>query len=57
MQPNEFIQQVSHETIYAAIYAQPYLNLRRQLTACLRRPRSERMSRSRTRTGAIRFPA
>jgi transposase, IS30 family len=47
MQPNEFIQPVSHETIYTAIYAQPSGELRRQLIACLRHHRSERMPRSR----------
>jgi IS30 family transposase len=40
-------RQVSHETIYTAIYAQPRGELRRQLIACLRHGRSTRMPRSR----------
>src|SRR5271169_3773332 len=39
--------QISHETIYNAIYAQPRGELRRQLIACLRQGRSTRMPRSR----------
>lgn len=39
--------QVSHETIYAAIYARPYGELRRQLVACLRHHCTDRMPRSR----------
>ena len=56
MYPNDLTQQVSHETIYApkevplgdtAIYARPYGELRRQLVACLRHHRTDRMPRSR----------
>ena len=39
--------QISHETIYNAIYAQPRGELRRQLVACLRHRNSKRMPRSR----------
>jgi len=39
--------QISHETIYNAIYAQPRGELRRQLIACLRQGKSTRMLRSR----------
>ena len=45
--PNEPERQVSHETIYTAIYAQPRGELRRQLIACLRHGRSTRMPRTR----------
>ncbi|MEM5346327.1 IS30 family transposase, partial [Paraburkholderia azotifigens] len=47
MYPNDSSQRVSHETIYTAIYARPYGELRRQLVACLRHHRSDRMPRSR----------
>ena len=47
MHPNDSSQRVSHETIYTAIYARPYGELRRQLVACLRHHRSDRMPRSR----------
>jgi len=47
MFPPDPTQQVSHETIYTAIYAQPRGELRRQLIACLRRGRSTRMPRTR----------
>jgi IS30 family transposase len=47
MYPTEPTQQVSHETIYTAIYAQPRGELRRQLIACLRHGHSTRMSRAR----------
>src|SRR5665647_819812 len=40
--PNESERNVSHETIYTAIYAQPRGELRRQLIACLRFGRSTR---------------
>ena len=46
MYPNDSTQQVSHETIYTAIYARPYGELRRQLVACLRHHRTDRMPRS-----------
>jgi IS30 family transposase len=47
MYPDDPSQQVSHETIYTAIYARPYGELRRQLVACLRYHRTDRMPRSR----------
>ena len=47
MWPHDPSQQVSHETIYTAIYAQPRGELRRQLIACLRHGRSTRMPRKR----------
>jgi IS30 family transposase len=47
MWPNDSTQQVSHETIYTAIYAQPRGELRRQLIACLRHGHSTRMPRTR----------
>jgi IS30 family transposase len=45
--PTDPTQQVSHETIYTAIYAQPRGELRRQLIACLRHGHSTRMPRTR----------
>jgi IS30 family transposase len=45
--PDDPDLQVSHETIYTAIYAQPRGELRRQLIACLRHGRSTRMPRTR----------
>ncbi len=45
--PDDSSMQVSHETIYTAIYAQPRGELRRQLIACLRHGRSTRMPRKR----------
>src|SRR5471032_2699341 len=45
--PDDPDMQVSHETIYTAIYAQPRGELRRQLIACLRHGRSTRMPRTR----------
>lgn len=45
--PDDPSKQVSHETIYTAIYAQPRGELRRQLVACLRHGRSTRMPRKR----------
>jgi IS30 family transposase len=45
--PDESERNVSHETIYTAIYAQPRGELRRQLIACLRFGRSTRLPRSR----------
>ncbi len=47
MYPTDPTQQVSHETIYTAIYAQPRGELRRQLIACLRHGHSTRMPRTR----------
>jgi|TARA_R100000750_G_scaffold61317_1_gene52095 transposase, IS30 family len=47
MWPNDPVRQVSHETIYTAIYAHPKGELRRELIACLRQGRSKRRSRSR----------
>ena len=45
--PNEPERHVSHETVYAAVYAQPRGELRRQLVACLRQGRSTRLPRTR----------
>lgn len=45
--PDEPERQVSHETIYTAIYAQPRGELRRQLISFLRKGRSTRLPRSR----------
>ncbi|MGF6812892.1 IS30 family transposase [Paraburkholderia sp. Clong3] len=47
MYPTDPTQQVSHEIIYTAIYAQPRGELRRQLIACLRQGHSTRMPRTR----------
>jgi Transposase and inactivated derivatives, IS30 family len=47
MWPDQPQRQVSHETIYTAIYAHPKGELRRELIACLRQGRSKRRSRSR----------
>lgn len=46
MWPDEPDLQVSHETIYNAIYAYPKGELRKELIACLRQGRSTRKSRS-----------
>ena len=45
--PDDPSMQVSHESIYTAIYAQPRGELRRQLVACLRHGRSTRLPRTR----------
>jgi hypothetical protein len=45
--PDDPSQQISHDTIYTAIYARPCGELRRQLVACLRHHRTDRMPRSR----------
>ncbi|WP_454056752.1 IS30 family transposase [Cupriavidus sp. Marseille-Q8015] len=45
--PDEPDRNVSHETIYNAIYAYPRGELRRQLIACLRQGRAKRLPRSR----------
>ncbi|MEI6029497.1 MAG: IS30 family transposase, partial [Betaproteobacteria bacterium] len=45
--PDDPTMQVSHESIYTAIYAHPRGELRRQLIACLRHGRSTRMPRKR----------
>jgi transposase, IS30 family len=47
MYPTDPTQQVSHETIYTAIYAHPRGELHPQLIACLRRGHRARMSRTR----------
>lgn len=47
MFPDQAERQVSHETIYTAIYAHPRGELRRQLIACLRHGRTTRLPRSR----------
>lgn len=45
--PDDLSRQVSHETIYTAIYAHPRGELRRELIACLRQSHSKRLPRSR----------
>src|SRR2546430_2360070 len=45
--PSERERQLSHETIYTAIYAHPKGELRRELVALLRRRHGKRMPRSR----------
>ncbi|WP_412524075.1 IS30 family transposase [Burkholderia sp. S-53] len=45
--PDDPSLNVSHETIYNAIYAQPRGELRRELIACLRQHRNKRLPRSR----------
>lgn len=45
--PDDPRRQVSHETIYTAIYAHPRGELRRELIACLRQGRTKRLPRSR----------
>lgn len=45
--PDDPTRHVSHETIYNAIYALPRGELRRDLIACLRQGKSNRMPRSR----------
>lgn len=44
--PHDRTKQVSHETIYTAIYLVPRGELRRELIACLRQGRSQRRPRS-----------
>ena len=57
MYPTDSTQQVSHETIYTAIYARPYGELRRQLVACLRQAIAPIACREAgAPTGADRFP-
>lgn len=46
MHPEQPQLQVSHETLYSAIYAHPKGELRTQLIACLRQARSSRRPRS-----------
>ena len=46
MWPDKPNMQVSHETVYNAIYAYPKGELRKELIACLRQGRSTRKSRS-----------
>ena len=38
--------QVSHETVYKAIYAQPHGELRKELIACLRQGHTKRRPRA-----------
>ena len=45
--PDDPSRQVSQETIYTAIYAQPRGELRHQLIACVRHGRNTRMPRQR----------
>ncbi len=47
VRPEDRTMHVSHETIYAAIYAHPRGELRRLLIACLRHGRSTRLPRKR----------
>jgi len=57
MNPDDISLQVSHESIYTAIYAMPRGALRREVIACLRQSRKKRRSRSRgeDRRGTIRI--
>ena len=47
MQPDDPTLQVSHETIYTALYAIPRGELRTELITCLRQPRKSRRLRAR----------
>jgi IS30 family transposase len=47
MYPDQPILQVSHETIYTALYAMPRGELRSELVACLRQSRKNRRPRAR----------
>ncbi len=47
MNPDDSALQVSHETIYTAIYAMPRGGLRKDLIACLRQSRKSRRPRAR----------
>lgn len=47
MNPDDSPLQVSHETIYTAIYAMPRGQLRKEMIACLRRSRKSRRPRAR----------
>ncbi len=47
MQPDDLTHQISHETIYAALYAMPRGELRTELIACLRQARKSRRPRAR----------
>jgi len=47
MNPEDSTLQVSHETIYTAIYAMPRGELRKELIACLRQSRKSRRPRAR----------
>ena len=46
LHPQDKRQQVSHESIYTCIYAQPRGELKRELVACLRMARAKRWPRS-----------
>jgi transposase, IS30 family len=46
--PDDQEMRISHETIYLSLYVQSRGELRRQLTACLRRGRTRRRARGRT---------
>ena len=46
MFPNHTDYQVSHETVYKAIYAQPHGELRKELIACLRQGKTSRRPRA-----------
>ena len=47
MHPKQPLLQVSHETIYSALYAMPRGALRSELVACLRQARKSRRPRAR----------
>lgn len=46
MYPDQTDYQVSHETVYKAIYAQPHGELRKELIACLRQGKNKRRPRA-----------
>lgn len=46
MFPDQHYYQVSHETVYKAIYAQPHGELRKELIACLRQGKTKRRPRA-----------
>ncbi|ARR76771.1 hypothetical protein MOTT12_01107 [Mycobacterium intracellulare subsp. yongonense] len=54
--PDRPEMQVSHETIYKALYVQGRGELRRELTKCLRTGRALRKPRHRSRAGSGRIP-
>ncbi len=46
LHPNDKLQQVSHESIYTCIYAQPRGELKKELVSCLRMAHAKRWPRS-----------